>query len=96
MLTAFGLARIFRPKHIVFENVRGLRSHPHYASLQRVIQWCGYRILHQCLSEASGLLPVQRNRLLMLLERSEEQVRPFQTTLDSTQRLARYLCTIST
>lgn len=75
-LATLGLARVYRPKHLLWENVKGMKQHPHYEMMQHILKWCGYRVIHEILSEASGLIPVNRSRLLMLLERVEEPFFP--------------------
>eukprot|EP00438_Fugacium_kawagutii_P033910 Skav231154 [mRNA] locus=scaffold1736:37556:41437:- [translate_table: standard] len=77
LLEALGLARIHRPRHILLENVKNLKKHAHYPLLVVILTWCGYRIVHEIISELARLLPVNRDRFLQLLERVEEPSRPF-------------------
>eukprot|EP00438_Fugacium_kawagutii_P010607 Skav227431 [mRNA] locus=scaffold203:84582:88816:+ [translate_table: standard] len=77
LLEALGVAKIHRPKHILLENVKNLRNHRHYPILVMVLSWCGYRIVHEVISELARLTPVHRERFLQLLERVEQPSKGF-------------------
>eukprot|EP00438_Fugacium_kawagutii_P032589 Skav236455 [mRNA] locus=scaffold1758:318211:322248:+ [translate_table: standard] len=77
-LRAMGLARIFRPRHILMENVKGMKTHRRYPLLIQIIRWCGYKVLHEAMPELSHVTPVMRTRFLQVLERIEEQSPPMQ------------------
>lgn len=78
LLRSLGLARLYRPRHILLENVKGMKTHRHYMLLQQIIRWCGYRVLHEIMSDLSQVAPVSRTRFLQILERVEEPSHLFQ------------------
>eukprot|EP00438_Fugacium_kawagutii_P030900 Skav215853 [mRNA] locus=scaffold1630:245530:248820:- [translate_table: standard] len=69
--------RIFRPRFALLENVKGLKTHPHYPILMQIIQWCGYEVRHECIMDLAQVTPVSRTRLLMVLQRIEDSRAPF-------------------
>eukprot|EP00438_Fugacium_kawagutii_P029002 Skav204716 [mRNA] locus=scaffold1549:110677:114585:- [translate_table: standard] len=77
MIKCFRDLRIFRPRFALLENVKGLKTHPHYPILQQVIRWCGYEIRHECVMDLAQVAPVSRTRFLMVLQRMEDQRTPF-------------------
>ena len=76
--TSLGLIRIFRPKYVGLENVKHFQDHCQFPIVQSLIQWAGYRVLHQGIHDASQQLPVKRPRYLAVLQRVEEDYETFQ------------------
>ena len=71
---SLGLLRIYRPKFCLLENVKGFQMHPQYEYAMKLIQWAGYRILHQAVYDAADHLPIRRPRYLAMLSRMEDPI----------------------
>ena len=77
LLEGMGMARIMRPALILLENVKNFPLHQQYSDFCQVVQWCGYRFLHQAVVDAQERTPCVRPRWLAVLERIEEIAQPF-------------------
>ena len=67
MPQAFGLARIHKPRLILFENVRGFRTHDQYPIFGQMMSWAGYQIFHEAIVELADICPIRRPRYLAIL-----------------------------
>ena len=76
--SAIGLIRIYRPKYVALENVKHFQEHGQFPIVQTLIQWAGYRFMHQGIYDAGQLLPVKRPRYLAVLKRIENDDESFQ------------------
>ena len=65
-------ARVYRPKTIGLENVKGFPNHRQFPLAMELIKHCGFRIVHQGVYDAADRIPSRRVRWLALLERIEE------------------------
>ena len=64
--------RIFRPKIVALEQVKGFRDHHHYPIACRLFEWAGFTPIIQCSLDLVDLTPVKRNRWLALYIRTED------------------------
>ena len=71
---SLGLLRLYRPKFCLLENVKGFQVHSQYEYAMKLIQWAGYKILHQAVYDAADHLPVRRPRYLAMLARMEDTI----------------------
>lgn len=62
LVSAIGLAKLARPRSILFEQVRNFESHPHYPWFVQMITWAGYKLVFAKVLEASDHLPMSRPR----------------------------------
>ena len=62
-----------RPKIVLIEEVATLKSHPHYAIVQSLMQWGGYTIVWEHVANLSDILPQSRPRLLIVAKRVDAQ-----------------------
>ena len=73
MIESIAQARIFRPKLIGFEQVKGFQDHPQFAVVERILEWAGYIPLFKDVLDLADLTPVRRQRFLALYIRSEDR-----------------------
>ena len=64
--------RIFRPKIVALEQVKGFRDHQHYPIACRMFEWAGYSPLVQCALDLEDLTPSKRKRWLALYIRTQD------------------------
>lgn len=62
LLTAIGVARLARPRALLFEQVRNFENHHHYPLFVKMIVWAGYKLIFSKVIEASDVLPMKRPR----------------------------------
>eukprot|EP00438_Fugacium_kawagutii_P026953 Skav204991 [mRNA] locus=scaffold1180:845408:849451:- [translate_table: standard] len=70
------LAKIFRPRYLLLENVRGMVYHHDLTLVRKIALWAGYQILHDSLLDAQAILPTERSRFLQVLQRAEDVTQP--------------------
>ena len=72
MVSGFVAASVLRPKTMVLEQVASIRRHIHWTLLLRVIEKCGYKIIEERVVNMNSISPQNRERLLLVLMRSDE------------------------
>ena len=63
--------RVHRPKAVMIENVAGIREHPQFTLIQRLLTWAGYAELGSNVIELADITPVKRSRFLALYIRQD-------------------------
>ena len=64
LFLALGMARMARPRVLLFEQVKHFEQHDHFPLFIRLITWAGYRLLYQKVHEAGDHGPMHRPRWL--------------------------------
>lgn len=64
LLIGIGLARMARPRLLLFEQVKHFEQHDHYPLFIRLITWAGYKLLYRKVHEAGDHGPMLRPRWL--------------------------------
>eukprot|EP00438_Fugacium_kawagutii_P005579 Skav228725 [mRNA] locus=scaffold1830:282844:287556:- [translate_table: standard] len=62
------LARIFKPKYMLLENVQGFQESPEFYLALHIISFCGFRVLFQTVADVHERLPTRRPRWICILE----------------------------
>ena len=70
LLEAIAAARIFRPKALLVEQVKGFRYHKDYPYFLSMIHWAGYDCWHEEVNELSEICPIRRPRFLAIYIRN--------------------------
>ena len=69
---ALAAARIFRPRAILFEQVKGFRNHPDFPHFLALLHWAGYYSWHEEICQLSEICPIRRPRFLAVYLRPHE------------------------
>ena len=70
---ALATARIFRPKALLIEQVKGFRSHRDFSHFLSMLHWAGYYCWNEEVNELSDLCPIRRPRFLAIYLRDSVQ-----------------------
>ena len=73
LFEAVAAARVYRPKALLVEQVKGFRFHKDFPYFVSMLHWAGYDCWHEDVCELSEICPIRRPRFLGIYIRNTEE-----------------------